>query len=71
MVMERLQEGVRLLAPHWCCALVAGLLAISLRHPPRWRFSLRELLVIVTIGTLILAVICSLQELGQIQMLAD
>jgi hypothetical protein len=38
-----------LAVPHWFVVAIAGGLAVAVRPPPRWRFTLRSLLIAISI----------------------
>ena len=45
-------SGWYIFSPHWLLVLVTGLLAIAIRPVPRWRASLRELFLFITLGAI-------------------
>ncbi len=48
--------------PHWSLVLLFGSLAVLFRTPPRMRFGLRELLVVVTLAAVVLGAVEALMR---------
>jgi hypothetical protein len=51
--IRSLKFGWGVTGPHWFFMLIAAILAVVSRPAPRWRFGMRELLVISTIGAVV------------------
>jgi hypothetical protein len=51
-------------APHWFVALVFALLAFALKPKPRLKFSLADLLVLMTFSAVLIAGVAGLSRLG-------
>jgi hypothetical protein len=51
---------VRASAPHWFAVVVAGALAVALKPKPRLRFTIRDLLVAMTMIAVVVAALASL-----------
>jgi hypothetical protein len=45
--------------PHWFFAVIAGLSSIAWRPPPRFRFSIRELLILTTLTAVVLGTVAA------------
>jgi hypothetical protein len=53
--IRSLNPGWGVTGPHWFFIIIAAILAVISRPAPRWRFGMRELLVISTIGAVVVA----------------
>jgi hypothetical protein len=56
--------GMYLAAPNWVFALTIGALAFALKPKPRLKFSLADLLVLMTFSAVLLAGVAGLSRLG-------
>ena len=51
-----------LIVPHWFLVIVSGCLAVVLKPKPRLRFSLRDLLVAMTMVAVVVAALAALPK---------
>lgn len=50
--------------PHWFPTLLAGAAVIALRPAPRWKFRLRDLMILTTIVGVMVGVVTALGRLA-------
>jgi hypothetical protein len=59
-----LRNAVWVFAPHWFVAIVFAALAFTLRPKPQLKFSLADLLVLMTFSAALIAGVAGLSRLG-------